>query len=320
MKRLLLVGFTPLALCSLACRQPPEISSPLPTKGQESQSVPNNVVEITIRGLRFEAPDEIPSGWVTLRMKNESPMTHFGLLERMPEGYGIKQHQEELVPVAQKAIDLLMKGDQEGAGAAMQEFPSWLQELVYLGGPGLAAGGQTAQSTVYLTPGTYVMECYVKTDGIMHIYNPVPGEHGMAHQFTVTSEASVGSEPTATADVYLSTEKGIEAPEVLPPGKQTIAVHFIDQNGEFLGHDLHIARLSEDTDLEQLDDWMDVGRPGGLQTPAPVAFLGGINEMAGGRKGYFTVSLEPGRYALISELHEPQSRGLLKILEVRATE
>jgi hypothetical protein len=45
------------------------------------------VVEIVARGMTFDAPATIPSGWNTIRLRNESDMVHFALLERMPEGY-----------------------------------------------------------------------------------------------------------------------------------------------------------------------------------------------------------------------------------------
>jgi hypothetical protein len=45
-------------------------------------------------------------------------------------------------------------------------------------------------------------------------------------------------------------------------------------------------------------NWMNIN---GLRAPAPVEFLGGTQEMPVGYTSYFTVNLEPGRYAFISE-------------------
>jgi hypothetical protein len=67
---------------------------------------------------------------------------------------------------------------------------------------------------------------------------------------------------------------------------------------------------------------MDWSAPGGLQTPAPAEFLGGLNEMPAGSTGYFTVDLEPGEYAWISEVPDASAKGMLKEFEVaeRASE
>jgi hypothetical protein len=62
---------------------------------------------------------------------------------------------------------------------------------------------------------------------------------------------------------------------------------------------------------------MDWRQPGGLQTPAPARFVGGLQEMPAGSTGYFTVELEPGRYAWIAEVAEPQNKGMLLTFTVQ---
>ena len=63
---------------------------------------------------------------------------------------------------------------------------------------------------------------------------------------------------------------------------------------------------------------MDWSNPKGLIEPAPtgITFLGGVNNMTEGQKGYFTVNLEPGRYILISEVPNPASKNMLKTFVV----
>jgi hypothetical protein len=191
-------------------------------------------------------------------------------------------------------------------------------EVVMKGGPGLTSPGRTSQSSVYLTPGTYLLECYVKTEGIFHSFNPFADSLGMVWQFTVTDEDSAAPEPDAAFRITISSEAGIELQGEPARGLQTFSVHFQDQtvHENFVGHDLHIARLTENTDLEALGSWMDWSRAGGLETPEPVEFVGGINELPAGETGYFTVPLEPGRYALISEVTSPQSKGMLRTFDV----
>jgi hypothetical protein len=180
----------------------------------------------------------------------------------------------------------------------------------------------TAEASVFLEPGTYLLECYVKTDGIFHSYNPDPSSYGMVHQFTVTEEPSGAAEPTATLHITLSSERGIEVDGDPRAGEHTVAVFFEDQvvHENFVGHDVHLVRLAADSDLQQLATWMDWRQPDGLETPAPVEFLGGTHEMAAGETAYFNARLEPGDYAWIAEVASPDEKGMLKTFTVSGEE
>lgn len=273
-----------------------------------------NVVEVTAVGLDLEAPDEIPSGWTTLRLNNASAMIHFAVLQRLPDGVGLEEQQKQVAPVFQKGMDHLNEGDADAAMAAFDQLPAWFGEIVFMGGPGLIAPQRTAQTTVFLEPGTYLLECYVKTGGIFHSYNPNPDTYGMVHEITVTEDANGASAPEADIEITLSSERGIEVEGDVQPGDRTVAVHFADQtpHEHFLGHDVHLVRLEEGTDIESLATWMDWTQPTGLETPAPATFIGGLHEMPAGETGYFTATLTPGRYAWIAEVPNPDEKGMLQ--------
>jgi len=278
------------------------------------------VVEVAIQGLQFSAPDRIPAGWNTFRLRNDSAMTHFAVIEKLPPGIGVAEQQEQVAPVFQQGLDLLIQGDTDGAMAKFGELPEWFHQVVFLGGPGLTGPGQTSEATVRLDPGDYLLECYVKTDGIFHSYNPTPGVQGMVRGFTVTEEVSEESEPSPTATITLASEGGIDAPEELPAGRHTFAVRFEDQKvyENFVGHDLHLVRLTDDADLEKIAAWMDWRAPHGLETPAPALFVAGLNEMPAGSTGYIPVILEAGRYAWVAEVADPAAKGFLKTFMVSA--
>ena len=286
--------------------------------GDDGTAAAENVVKVTARGLDLVAPDEIPSGWTTFRLTNESEMIHFAVLQRLPDGIGIEEQQEEVAPVFQKGMDLLNEGNADAAMEAFGGLPAWFGEIVFMGGPGLIAPKRTAQTTVLLEPGTYLLECYVKTNGIFHSYNPNPDAYGMVREITVTEEATEASAPEADIEITISSERGMEVDGDVQTGDNTIAVHFADQttHEHFLGHDVHLVRLEEGTDLEALATWMDWTQPTGLETPAPASFIGGLHEMPAGATGYFTATLEPGRYAWIAEVPNPAERGMLKTFTV----
>ncbi len=265
-----------------------------------------NVVEVVATGLAFEAPDSIPSGWTTFRLLNESPLTHFVLIDLLPEGKTFADSENEVIPVFQDGMDLLNEGRTSEGFVEFERLPAWYADITFNGGPGLLAPGKTGETTVYLVPGTYVLECYVKTAGRFH------SADGMARQLVVTGEPSNAPEPTGTLALSVSAN-GIVMQELPAAGMHTVKVEFVDQmvHKNFLGHDVHLVRLENDTNLAELAAWMDWVNVNGLATPAPAEFLGGTHEMPAGSVAYFTVDLSPGNYAWIAEVPDPLEKGML---------
>jgi hypothetical protein len=130
----------------------------------------------------------------------------------------------------------------------------------------------------------------------------------------VTEDTTSASPPNPTLKVTLSSERGIEVQDVIPAGNHIIEVYFEDQKIQehFLGFDIHIFRLDDETNIDELNDWMNWMLPNGLQVVAPAEFLGGVQEMPAGNTAYFAVELKPGRYAWVSEIPDPASRNMLK--------
>jgi hypothetical protein len=305
------------ALAAVACSDPtPTEVEGLARATHESAAARAGFVEIEANGLQLSGPDEIPSGWTTFRLNNNSGMVHFAVLEKLPEGIGLEEQQAEVAPVFQEGMDLLNAGLFDEALAAFGALPAWFFEVVFLGGPGLIAGGGSAETTVFLEPGTYLLECYVKTNGRFHSYNP--SGVGMVHEITVTGESSSARPPAPTLQVDISSAGGIQVDGHVRPGRHTVAVNFIDQTvyGHFLGHDVHLVRLEDDSDMAELGAWMNWTLPDGLETPAPAEFLGGVNDMPAGATGYMNVVVKPGRYAWIAEVPDPAGMGMLQTFEV----
>ncbi|EMR01974.1 hypothetical protein [Cesiribacter andamanensis] len=210
-------------------------------------------------------------------------------------------------------MDLINAGDAAAGFAAFGQLPAWFFEVVFKGGVGLVSAGQTAQTTLYLEPGVYVIECYVKTGGKFH------GLFGMAKQLVVTQATTDAAPPKASLQMTLSREGGLAIEGKLRPGLQTIAVHFQDQgpHEHFLGHDVHLVRLTDNSDVASLEAWMDWSSPTGMETPAPEGvFMGGAQEMPAGSTAYITAQLRPGRYAFIAEVPAPSSKGMLYTFQI----
>ena len=261
-----------------------------------------HVVEVVAEDYAFEAPDEIRSGWTTFRLDNVGEETHFLYLSRLPEE---RTYDEYLSEVGQPINEIWYKirSGELDKEAALERLgpaiPAWYFESVeVLGGPGMVAPGGVSRVTVNLEPGRYVMECFMKTpEGEFHWVE------GMIRPFTVRAESSEAPEPTADARLTLTTE-GYVLDRDLEPGVNTVEVVFAEQPEAGFGNDVHVARLEEGMEAEALVPWMDAFNLEGLQSPAPVVFVGGTHERPAGERIYFTVDLEEGRYALLSEASE----------------
>lgn len=279
--------------------------------------------------------DEVPSGWTTFRFENASHSDHFVLLFRAPQsaidaaaaaGQPLLDHWHEAITVPfQEEFNPYVAGDISYevfvgnlVGAISASAPWFFDPgAPAMGGPGLTAAGGTSETTVLLEPGTYILECYVKdADEEFHSYN------GMLEMLTVTAEESGAPEPSATAELELSSTDGIGIPQDVRPGKHTFAIRFLDQTAyeHLQGHNAHLVRLTgaEPELLGALGDWMDWRAEGSLAFRAPegAEFLGGTMEMGAGGTAYYTVNLKPGTYAWIAEVPEPASKNMLQVFHV----
>lgn len=269
-----------------------------PLFAQTAEVAGSSVVEITATDYAFRAPDAIPSGWTTIRFINDGEETHFILMSRLPEGKTIDDYETDLAQPFSKISEALITGeiDRDGAFERLAEaMPEWFPQVQFMGGPGYIAPGRSTETTLYLEPGNYSLECYVKTeDGTIHYME------GMLRPMTVTEEDSGGSPPEADVRINLSNFE-MDVQGELTPGRRTIAVHVEENPEQGFGHNAHLARLNDDVSTDELLGWMDWFSVEGVRSPAPAEFLGGVHLMPVGSTGYFTVDLEPGRYAFISE-------------------
>jgi len=258
----------------------------------------SNIVNVIAKDYYFESPDSIASGWTTFNLKNEGTCVHFFYLTFLPDSATFQMYLKDIGGAFAISWDSLQAGmDKASAGAFLGGLlPKWYASAKAMGGAGLISPGKTAQTTIKLEPGNYVMECYMKTkDGKFH------SELGMIKPLTVTEKVSKMKEPmNANVDLSLSNYK-IETNGKLSAGKNRIAVHFKEHPQYGLGNDVHIVKLNDNTNIDRLTKWMDWMNIDGLRSPAPAEFLGGVHEMPVGFTAYFTVELKPGNYAFISE-------------------
>ena len=142
----------------------------------------------------------------------------------------------------------------------------------------------------------------------------------MTKAMVVSKKPSNNKAPKATVAIIISSTEGIVFNDSIAKGSQTFSVYFKDQiaHENFVGHDINLVKLKEYADLEVLEKWINWADPKGLISPAPegFTFLGGVNDMPAGSTGYFTALLEPGNYALISEVPNSANKNMLKTFMV----
>ncbi|WP_141398530.1 MULTISPECIES: hypothetical protein [Microbulbifer] len=275
------------------------ILTPLNSSAAEPDRNEPQAIDIVTREYTIEGPEKLDLGWHRFRFRNLGGQAHFVAFYKLVEGKTIEDQLREVVPVFDPLMEGLRSGELTKAdiGPFLQEhMPAWGMQMTWAGGPGLMAPGKISYATIELTePGIYLMECYVKApDGQWHT------SMGMLQQVEVTSERGGIPEPKADSEVSVR-NAGIEAPTRLPAGPQTIRVNFLENPPGPVPFDLHLARLDSDTDLDKVAHWMDWSNVGGLRAPAPVEFVGGMEQLPAGNHGYVTVDLKPGRYLWISK-------------------
>ncbi|WKK67131.1 hypothetical protein [Lutimonas zeaxanthinifaciens] len=302
----LIILFLPGILMIQSCKKDQKTTEP-----EMVESEKDYVVEIITENMDFQMSDTISSGWNTFRYKNLSPQTHFFLIDKYPEGKTSEDAEKVVGPVFDSAMKLIMEGKTEEGYAEFEKLPEWFGEVVFVGGSGLLSPNQVGETTLNLKPGKYIVECYVKmSNGVFHT------SMGMTKDIEVTTNDSGNKELSADIDVNVSSTEGIVFNDSISPGEHTFSVFFKDQivHENFVGHDINLVRIDGNSDLKVLENWMNWADPKGLIEPAPqgFTFMGGVNDMPQGNKGYFTASLEPGTYALISEVPNASTKNMLK--------
>lgn len=224
-------------------------------------AVEPNVVHVKTTDFAFEVADTIPAGLTTFHLMNEGPDWHHMSLFRLEDGHTMAELHEAI---------------------AAQQEPTWMHAV---GGPNAPFAGGTAEATMNLEPGNYVMLCFVPTaDGVPHIAK------GMVRPLTVVpSDAPAGPLPEADLNVVLS-DFDFTMSEPIGAGEQVIRF----ENTGSQPHELWFAKLAPGTTIEQLMAWFQ--KPEG---PPPFTESGGVSAMEVGQVEQITHDFTPGDYALI---------------------
>ena len=249
-----------LSLSLVACRHVGTTSGDV----DGSQGDDPSIAVVTVGPNSFEAPEELPAGYVTVRFTNDTDALHSAHLIRLDGGHSVG----DLVAIYGEAV-------QTGTPR-----PSWIAHH-----GGVIAEPGTGEATVFLEPGNYAWVCVMGEDS-------GDGPHFMAHEVQALSVAGPtrGSVDSVSPDAIIRmTDSGEELSVSLRPGPQTLEI----TNSGSTTHLLAISRLGPSSTVEDVAAWFQ--DPAG---PPPAIGVAATTVLDPGLSAWLNVDLAPGRYVL----------------------
>ena len=219
---------------------------------------------------KFDAPDEVPAGMMTVHFVDNGAELHHVAFIKMNDGKTL--------------------ADVQQAMKTQGPMPSWAADHGGVNAP--HPGGGMATTTQLLEAGNYALICFIPSaDGIPHFAK------GMVRPLTVTA-ATGADAPAPTADIVMTlNDYTFTLSKPITAGKHTIRI----DNAASQSHEVQVARLAPGKQATELAAFAEkpVGPPPGMP-------MGGIPAIAHGKTGYVTMDFAPGDYALICFLPDPK--------------
>lgn len=225
-------------------------------------AVPHQMTVIAT-DYKFEAPDEVPSGMMTVHLVDNGSEMHHVAFVKLNEGKTV--------------------ADVEQAMKTQGPMPKW---AVDHGGvnPSHPGGGMTS-TTQTLDPGNYALICFIPSaDGTPHFAK------GMVRPLTVTASTDA-SAPAPTADIVMTlNDYSFTTSKPITAGKHTIRI----ENAGTQSHELLLARLAPGKKAQDVPVWAE--KPVG---PPPAEPIGGVPAIPNGTTAFITANFTPGDYAFV---------------------
>jgi plastocyanin len=234
----------------------------------------DDAVTVTARDHAFEGPASMSAGRVTIRLMNQGRDPHHAQLVRLAQGKTAKDFMAAIK-------------------AEPSAIPAWAR---YAGGPNAVMGNETAEATLDLEAGEYMLICQVPDrQGIPHLAS------GMVKSIRVIEDQrrrrGLTSDPADSVIRTLDFRYNVQQP--LRAGRQR--VRFVNR-----GVQPHEAVLVQLNPGATLNDFVAFFEPNasGLPPGRPVGGMAGLEE---NQEGSFVVKLTPGHYGLICFFLDPGS-------------
>lgn len=261
------------------------------TPRQNLATTAPNVVSVTATEYAFQAPDTVPTGWITFRLLNQGKEVHYGHIVQLEPGRTVR----EMVDAYAEAI------------RTSGPRPKWVRRF---GGPGGTAPGDSSSVTQYVEPGSYVWICPVEDSGGHPHF-----AKGEFKPFVVHAAGPVVANRAAAPDADIVVRLLDYSFAMDPPlrtGRHVIRV----ENAGVEPHDLVLMKLAPGKTVEDVRTWMNPERPrradAAADPPPPLESLGtlagGIASIAPGMESFFEATFSPGEYVLVCMTTAPDGR------------
>jgi hypothetical protein len=211
----------------------------------------------------FDAPGEIESGVVTVRLVNEGATElHTAALIRLTSGHTLDDFSEWM-------RDSL-------------NSPSW---AVHVGGVESIPPGAEAEAIVVLAPGPHLIVCY-HGEGQGRPHHAL----GMIALLDVINSESSDPEPEFDINLVMF-DYGYAISDSLGAGYYMVRV--VGAGPQV--HNVLIWRLAEGKTADDLTRWLESDRT----AVRPARPMGGLTALSPGEHAYLPIQLDPGRYVLV---------------------
>ena len=267
-----------------------------------------NELSVEMVDYGYKVDGAVKGGLVTISSRNTGAEWHMAGFGKLKAGATV----EQLTTALQAA----------GEGGDQEEDPTAAFIEEELGSPGhILQPGSSQSLTVDLTPGNYVMLCFLPTEGegTPHFAK------GMVGSFTVEAGDAGAEEPQAEATVTLADEaEPVGVPTELEAGEHTFAVTSTGSNGK----DFIIGQLDDDKPFDAFDEYFSTlfeqegGPPKGAAAQAPGRIHASTFEIEPGQTIYVTVELEPGKTFFVGTTNvesDGEEESIDKFVEVTVT-
>ncbi len=254
-----------------------------------SPALPGRVVEVAAGEFFFQAPDSIPAGLTTFRLRQ------IGLVHQRMIAGGAARDSMAADPADQtRGFHMLWlvrldsgraAADLFRAAQAGERTTAWARNL---GGPGFAMPPGTSNATLVLEPGNYVITCFVgsarEDRKRYHLLN------GMFRALTVLPNAApVAAMPAPDVVVRVSESGALQYSAPILAGRRVLRI----ENAGPRPYEFSVRRVVPGRTTAEALAWRPVDSP---RTPPPFEPLGGLSDVPSGGSLITTMNFEPGEY------------------------
>jgi hypothetical protein len=260
-----------------------------PRLAPDSAPLPGRVVDVAAGEFFFRAPDSIPAGLTTFRLRQ------IGLVHQRVMAGGAARDSMALDPRdGTRGLHMLWlvrldrgktAADLHRAAQAGERRTAWSQDL---GGPGFAMPPGTSNATLVLEPGNYVIACFVgsarEDRKRFHLLN------GMFRALTVVpTTTSVAALPAPDVVVRVSADNSLQYSAPILAGRRVLRV----ENMGPKHYEFSVRRVLPGRTTAEALAWRPVDSP---RTPPPFEPVGGLSDVPAGGSLITTITFEPGDY------------------------